>query len=141
MRVPDENAVWSSMTPQESPRIWGRLPAREKYSAKPWLKAEPEITGADPSHSRSENFLAEAGEDEFDAEKRRAVVLVEDGIDLDDLERNHGLGVGDHFHGEVGFAVRDAAAHGSADSGSVGRVDEIHIEADGDAGGGVPCAA
>ncbi len=62
-------------------------------------------------------------------------MLVEDGIDLDDLERNHGLGVGDHFHGEVGFAVGDAAADRSAHAGGVGGIDEIHIEADGDAGG------
>src|SRR5712692_11249228 len=83
----------------------------------------------------SQDFLAEAGEDEFDAEKRGAVVFVEDGIDLDDFEGNHGLGVGDHFHREMGFAVGNAAADGSANTGGVGRIDEVHIEADGDAGG------
>src|SRR5258708_24025776 len=35
----------------------------------------------------------------------------------------------------MGFAVGDAAAHGSADAGSIGGIDEVHIEADGDAGG------
>src|SRR5260370_23152028 len=35
----------------------------------------------------------------------------------------------------MGFAVGDAAADGSADAGSVGGIDEVHIEADGDAGG------
>ena len=49
--------------------------------------------------------------------------------------RDHGFAVGDHFHGEMGFAVGDAAAHGRADAGSVGGIDEIHVEADGDAGG------
>src|SRR5260370_39349646 len=62
-------------------------------------------------------------------------MLVEDGIDLDDFAGSHGLGVGDHFHGEVGFAVGDAAADRSAHAGGVGGIDEIHIEADGDAGG------
>src|SRR5256885_13755025 len=38
----------------------------------------------------------------------------------------------------MGFAVGDAAADGSADTGSIGGIDEIHIEADGDAGGVVP---
>src|SRR5260370_11658188 len=35
----------------------------------------------------------------------------------------------------MGFAVGDAAAYGSADAGSVSGIDEVHIEADGDAGG------
>src|SRR6266581_3744058 len=35
----------------------------------------------------------------------------------------------------MGFAVGDAAANGGADAGSVGGIDEIHIEADGDACG------
>src|SRR5258706_12829681 len=35
----------------------------------------------------------------------------------------------------MGLAVGDAAADGSADAGSVGGIDEVHIEADGDAGG------
>src|SRR5258708_12694438 len=35
----------------------------------------------------------------------------------------------------MGFAVGGAAAHGSADAGSIGGIDEVHIEADGDAGG------
>jgi len=62
-------------------------------------------------------------------------VFVDDGIYFDDFEGDHGFGVGDHFHGEMGFAVGDAAAHGRADAGSVAGIDEIHIQADGDAGG------
>ena len=49
--------------------------------------------------------------------------------------RDHGFAVGDHFHGEVSFAIGYAAADGCADAGSVGGIDEIHVEADGDAGG------
>src|SRR5712692_3267029 len=82
---------------------------------------------------RLQDFLAEAGEDELDAEERGAVVFVEDGVDLDDFEGNHGLGVGNHFHGEMGFAVGDAAPDGSAHAGSIGGIDEIHIQADGNA--------
>src|SRR5258707_15022880 len=54
-------------------------------------------------HSKLKNFLAEAGEDEFDAEERGAIVFVEDGIDLYDFEGIHRLGVGNHFHGEMSF--------------------------------------
>src|SRR5260370_16417629 len=35
----------------------------------------------------------------------------------------------------MGFAVGDAAAYWSADTRGVGRIDEVHIEADGDACG------
>src|SRR5258706_7837148 len=91
-------------------------------------------------HSKLKNFLAEAGEDEFDAEERGAIVFIEDGIDLDDFEGNHGLGVCNHFHGEMSFPVGDAAAHGSADSGSIGGVPQIPIAADSDAGGVLPRA-
>src|SRR5229473_1580391 len=108
---------------------------RRKYSAKPALRGTPDKSRAELRHSRSEDFLAEAGEDEFNAEERGAVVLVEDGIDLHDFEGNHGLSVRDHFHGEMGFAVGDAAAHGSAAAGSVGGIDKTNIGADGDPGG------
>src|SRR5712692_1818967 len=37
----------------------------------------------------SKDFLAEAGEDEFDAEKSSAVVFVEDWVDLNDFHGNH----------------------------------------------------
>src|SRR5712692_36598 len=84
---------------------------------------------------RLQDFLAESGEDELDAEESGAIVFVENRIDLDDFEGNHGLGVGNHFHGEVGFAIGDAAAHRRAHSGRVGGIDEVHVQADGDAGG------
>src|SRR5260370_42680847 len=88
----------------------------------------------------SKDFLAEAGEDELDAEKRCAVVLVEDGIDLDDFEGNHGLGVGDHFHGEMGFPVGDAATDGSANTGGIGGGEEIPIPTHRRNGEGEPSA-
>src|SRR5689334_14721842 len=81
-------------------------------SQMPTEKARAELP-----HSNLEDFLAEAGENEFDAEESGAVVLVENGVDLDDFEGNHGFGVGNHFHGEMGFAIGDAAAHGSAHAG------------------------
>src|SRR5260370_42269330 len=93
---------------------------------------------ASPFEIASQDFLAESGEDELDAEESGAVVFVEDGIDLDDFEGNHGLGVGDHFHGEMGFAIGAAAAHGSADAGGVGGLGATHIEGDGGAGGRGP---
>src|SRR5258708_6304915 len=80
----------------------------------------------------SQDFLAEAGEHEFDAQERGAIVFVENGIDLDDFQGNHGFGVGDHFHSEMGFAIGDAATDGSANAGGIGGIDEIHIEAHGD---------
>src|SRR5689334_3677238 len=85
-----------------------------------------EKAGAELPHSKLEDFLAEAGEDEFDAEESSAVVLVEDGVDFDDFEGNHGLGVGNHFHGKVRFAIGNAAAHGSAHAGGIGGIDKIH---------------
>jgi len=42
-------------------------------------------SGVELLHSKSQDFLAEAGEDELDTEERGAVVLVENGIDLDDF--------------------------------------------------------
>src|SRR5437868_4617398 len=62
-------------------------------------------------------------------------MLVENGIDLDDFQTDHRFAVSDHFHGQVSFAVSDSAAYRSAYAGSVGGIYEIHVEADGDAGG------
>src|SRR6516162_9618303 len=83
----------------------------------------------------SKNLLAQGGEDQLDAEQGGAVVFVEDGIDLHHFHRNHGFGVGNHFHGEVSFAVGGTAAHGRANAGSVGGIHEIHVQTDGDASG------
>ena len=47
-----------------------------------------------PSHSQQrglQDFLAEAGEDEFNAEECGPVVFVDHGIDFDDFERGHGF--------------------------------------------------
>src|SRR6266852_3405314 len=135
MRDWGENAAQRSIVRQGGTTIQRRLLLRQRYSPKLALGAAPHQAEAGFLNSISKDFLAEAGEDEFDAEERGAIVFVENGIDLDDFEGNHGLGVGDHFHGEMGFAIGDTAAHGSADAGSVGGIDEVHIEADGDAGG------
>src|SRR5439155_3600982 len=43
--------------------------------------------------------------------------------------------VGDDFHGQVRFAIGGAAAHGSADAGSILRIDPVHVEGDVIAGG------
>src|SRR6266852_1568694 len=135
MRDWGENAAQRSIVRQGGTTIQRRLLLRQRYSPKLALGAAPHQAEAGFLNSISKDFLAEAGEDEFDAEERGAVVFVENGINLDDFEGNHGLGVGDHFHGEMGFAIGDTAAHGSADAGGVGGIDEIHIEADRDAGG------
>src|SRR6185437_5860214 len=55
-------------------------------------------------------------------------------IYLDHFHGKHFSGVADHFHGEMSFAVRCAAAHGSADAGRKLRIDEIEIEREVEAG-------
>ena len=49
--------------------------------------------------------------------------------------------VGNHFERKVRFAIGGAAAHRRADAGRVGGINEIHVEADGDACRVVACKA
>src|SRR5208337_5595300 len=49
-----------------------------------------------------------------------------------DFHGDHGFAVRDHFHGEVRFAVGDAAAHGRAHAGRVAGIQEVHVQADAD---------
>src|SRR4029079_5893575 len=57
-----------------------------------------------------------------------AVVLVDYRVHFDDFEAEHAAVVGDDLHGEVGFAVGCAPAHGGCDSGSIFGVDPVHVE-------------
>src|SRR6266576_1890973 len=112
----------TSCSPERPPK---RIPMRSRFFSRSELTTK----------EYSQDFLAEAGEDEFHAEERGAIVLVENRIDLNDFEGNHGLRVRAHLHGEMGFAVGDTAAYGSANAGRICGIDKIHIEADGDASG------
>jgi hypothetical protein len=62
-------------------------------------------------------------------------VLVDYGVDFDDLEAQEAAVVGEDFHGEMGFAVGGAATDGGADAGGVFGVDPVHVEGDVVAGG------
>jgi len=73
------------------------------------------------------NFLAEGGEDQFNAQQSGAVVLVKDRIDFHYFHRNHGLGVGNHFHGEMRFTIGDATADRRADAWGIRGVNEVHV--------------
>src|SRR5579864_6225430 len=82
-----------------------------------------------------EDLLAEGRQAQLDRQGGRAVVLVDDRVDLDDLKAGHASVVGDDLHGQVGFAVAGAAAHRGAHAGSVFRIDPVHVERDVVAGG------
>src|ERR1700736_3245738 len=58
----------------------------------------------------SQNLLSKSRQRQFDREIRGAIVLVDDGIHLHDLEAQHTPVVGDDLHGEVGFAIGGAPA-------------------------------
>ena len=61
-------------------------------------------------------------------------MLVKDGIDLHHFHRNHGFRVGNHFHGEMRLAIGGAAADRRAHPGGIGGINEVHVQADGNAG-------
>src|SRR5687767_6187555 len=65
----------------------------------------------------SEDGLAERGEDQLHAEAARAVVLVQDGVRLDQVHRDHAVGVADDLEREVALPVVDAALDRRADVG------------------------
>ena len=84
-----------------------------------------------------ENLLAKGGAGQLNGEVGGAVVLVDDGVNLDDLEAEHAAVVGEDLHGQVRFAIGGAAAHRRADAGSIFGVDPVHVERDVVAGGAV----
>ena len=59
---------------------------------------------------------------------RRFVLHIEDGIDFRNLERNHLLGISDHFHREVRFAIVGASAYGSSYTRRFIWVEEVRVK-------------
>src|SRR5262245_34744847 len=55
-------------------------------------------------------------------------MLVNDGIDFNDLEASHATVVGDDLHSEVSLSVRSPAAYRSPDARRVFRIDPVHVE-------------
>src|SRR6516165_9141505 len=84
---------------------------------------------------RLQDLLAEGGAGQFYRQVGGAVVLVDDGVDLDHFEAEEAAVVGDDLHGEMRLAVGGAAADGGADAGGVLGVDPVHVEGDVIAGG------
>src|SRR5580658_5414527 len=83
-------------------------------------------------HSRaqkSQDFLPQAGEYQFNAQQRRSVVQINHGIYFHHLERNHLLAIRDHFQRQMRFAISHAAAHRRSHSRRITRIHEIHIQA------------
>src|SRR5437879_9219235 len=80
------------------------------------------------SSSMSEDAGAERRGDELDRELPGRVLAVEDRVDLDNVHRVDEAGLSHRLHREVRLAVREAAAHGSADAGGVVGVDDVHVE-------------
>src|SRR5512144_1252617 len=74
--------------------------------------------------------LSEEALDEIDGENGSLVVLVERGIELDDIERSDPPRVRDHFHAELRLAVVRSARHRRADAGRDAGIEEIDVEAD-----------
>src|SRR5437588_7112463 len=84
---------------------------------------------ATPS-SPSKNLFSQGRERKLDGQVGGAVVLIDYGIDLDNLKADHASMVGDDLHGQVCFAIAGATAHGCPYTGSVFGVDPIHVERD-----------
>src|SRR3954447_10051991 len=72
----------------------------------------------------------ESARDELDRELGRLVLLVEDRIDLDDLERAREAGLGDELHRQVRLPVGKTAGDGGADAGRDVRLEGVNVEAD-----------
>src|SRR5262245_50679509 len=65
----------------------------------------------------SQNFLTERRKHQLRREVRRLVGDVDDGVDLDDLQRKHTFGISQHLHYEVRLAIGCAAANRSTHAG------------------------
>ena len=85
--------------------------------------------------SQSQNLLSHRRHDQFDGQIRGAVHFVDHRIHFHHFHRDHVAAIADHLHGEVRFAIGDAAAHRRADAGRIFGIDEIHIEREMEAGG------
>ena len=68
-------------------------------------------------------------------------MLIDHGIDLDDLEAEHSSVVSDDLHGQVSFTIRGAATYRRSYARSIFGIDPIHIKRDVIAGGAAPCSA
>src|SRR5271163_1969617 len=116
----------TSCSPERPPKS---TPMRKRFVA--FIAAPP--SQQPESASASQDFLPQAGEDQFHAQQRGSVVQVNHRIHFHHLERNHLLAVRNHFQRQMRFAIRHAAAHRSAHSWRITRVHEIHIQAHYDA--------
>src|SRR5919204_3402974 len=76
------------------------------------------------------NARAQGARDEIHRQLGRVVAAVENGIDLDDLERAGEAGFGDDLEREVRLAKREPAAYGRPDAGRDVGIENVHVEAD-----------
>ncbi len=74
--------------------------------------------------------LAEQALDQVHRQARGLVVLIESGVELDDLERAQTAGVGDHLHAQLRLAVVGSTGDGGAHAGSDFGIEEIDVEGD-----------
>src|SRR5690606_26705474 len=73
--------------------------------------------------------LAEQALDEVHGQLGGTVAGVQHGVELDDVQRAHASGVGDHLHHQLRLAVVHPARYRGAHTGGDARVEEVDIEA------------
>src|SRR5688500_15861388 len=119
--------------PEPEPAAAGRLPRRAPRHWVPlatgatWGRGTPTQRGHEPEPSL-EDRLSERARDQLHGERRGAVALIEDGIDLGDLDRAELPGCGEHLHGELRLAVSEAAAHRRPHARRLVRIERVHVQ-------------
>src|SRR5262249_21849243 len=78
----------------------------------------------------SQNLVPKRRKRKLDRQVGRAVVFIDDRVDLDDLKAGHAAVIGDDLHRQVGFAVAGAATDRRAHARRILRIDPIHIQGD-----------
>src|SRR5262249_33915136 len=86
-----------------------------------------------------QNFLTECREYQLDGEQGRSVFAIENGIDLNNIHRDHTLALVHHLHSEMGFSVAKPTTNGSSYSWCFVWVERIHADVEMDRG--VACSS
>src|SRR5712691_891307 len=101
-----------------------RLPVERSWSAARSISAIEVMI----SRLILDDFLSKSGLNKFYGKFCRFVVLVEDGIYLDQFQRRQLLRFGQQLHNQMCFPIIEAAFHRCPDTGCVHRINAVKIK-------------